>query len=51
MIASNHGAAQFYETCEFMRFPKVLDDGASGELGRTRKNEDVGGTIYYTIDL
>ncbi|KAK3050629.1 hypothetical protein LTR09_008269 [Extremus antarcticus] len=51
MAAANHGAAKFYESCAFKRLPKVLDDGKSGELGRTAKNEDGGGTIYYVIGL
>lgn len=51
MVASNHGAARFYEAYGFKRLPKVLDDGLSGELGRTAKGEDGGEKIYFVIDL
>lgn len=34
MVATNEGAGQFYTRLGFSRFPHVLDDGKSGELGR-----------------
>jgi GNAT superfamily N-acetyltransferase len=51
MVASNENAAKFYNACGFKRLEHVLDDGASGELGRTGKNEDGGESIYYVVDL
>ena len=51
MGATNHGAGQFYESCGFRRLPKVLDDGATGELGRTKKTDEGEGTTYFVIDL
>lgn len=45
MVAANADAARFYEREGFYRLPHVLDDGASGEKGRTS------GTIYYVKDL
>ena len=50
MVASNSGAKAFYEACGFRRLPHVLDDGASGEMGRTTKRSDGGEEIYFTID-
>jgi GNAT superfamily N-acetyltransferase len=35
MVATNDRASKFYERLEFNRFPEVLDEGKSGELGRT----------------
>ncbi|KAK5166870.1 uncharacterized protein LTR77_007599 [Saxophila tyrrhenica] len=51
MSATNHGAAKFYEAYGFKRLPNVLDDGSSGELGRTGKKDDAGQALYYVIDL
>lgn len=51
MVASNEGAARFYEACGFYRLPHALDDGESGELGRTSKREDGSQTIYFVTDL
>ncbi|EXJ88959.1 hypothetical protein A1O3_02023 [Capronia epimyces CBS 606.96] len=34
MAASNEQAGKFYDRLGFLRFPAVLDDGASGEKGR-----------------
>jgi RimJ/RimL family protein N-acetyltransferase len=34
MVASNAGARRFYERLGFQLCDGVLDDGASGELGR-----------------
>ena len=51
MVASNDGAARFYESYGFRRLPHVLDEGVSGEMGRTSKRPDGGQTIYYVIDL
>ncbi|KAK3687099.1 hypothetical protein LTR37_019166 [Vermiconidia calcicola] len=51
MVASNDQAARFYEALGFRRLPHVLDDHASGELGRTKKGDDGGATIYFVTDL
>lgn len=51
MVASNDGAARFYEACGFRRLPHVLDNGASGEMGRTPVREDGGQTIYFVVDF
>lgn len=51
MVASNLGAAAFYEACGFHRLPVVLDDGVSGELGRTKKDADGGEQLYYVLDM
>lgn len=45
MVAGNDGGARFYERLGFYRLPFVLDDGVSGEQGRTK------GVIYYVKDL
>ena len=45
MVAGNDGAARFYKRLGFYRLPFVLDNGVSGEQGRTK------GTIYYVKDL
>ena len=51
MGGSNYDAARFYEACGFRRLPHVLDDGLSGEMGRTRKRADGGETVYYVIEF
>ena len=51
MVAGNDGAAKFYEALGFVRLPHVLDEGASGERGRTKKREDGGETIYFVVHL
>ncbi|KAK3702292.1 hypothetical protein LTR37_015003 [Vermiconidia calcicola] len=51
MVASNDQAARFYEALGFRRLPHVLDQNASGELGRTKKGDDGGATIYVVTDL
>ena len=51
MNAGNDGAARFYEALEFERLPHVLDEGVSGEKGRTEKGEDGGQTIYFVFEL
>ena len=51
MVASNNGAARFYGASGFRRLPHVLDDRASGEMGRTSRRADGGETIYFVIDL
>lgn len=45
MVRSNEGAEKFYRRMGFGRFPKVIDDGASGEEGTT------GNTTYMAIAL
>jgi ribosomal protein S18 acetylase RimI-like enzyme len=45
MVSSNEGAEKFYRRMGFGRFPKVIDDGASGEQGRTEN------TTYMAISL
>jgi GNAT superfamily N-acetyltransferase len=50
MVAANSRAAKFYETCGFKRLPHVLDDGQSGEQGRTTPSGDGPGTIYYVYE-
>lgn len=52
MVAGNDGAARFYEREGFYRLPQVLDEGASGEKGRTKGDgAGFGGVIYYVKDL
>ena len=51
MVAGNDGAARFYEALGFERLPHVLDEGVSGEKGRTKKREDGGETIYFVVEL
>ena len=51
MVADNAGAARFYEREGFKRLPYVLDEGISGEQGRTKGHDGGGGTIYYVKDL
>lgn len=51
MVASNIGAAAFYERCGFRRLPHVLDNGESGDQGRTSGNADGGEELYYIIDV
>ncbi len=45
MRADNSNAARFYESYGFRRLPHTLDDGASGEMGRTETG------LYYVIDV
>ncbi|ETN43108.1 uncharacterized protein HMPREF1541_02266 [Cyphellophora europaea CBS 101466] len=45
MVSSNEGAEKFYTRLGFTRFPKVIDDGASGEQGR------LGNTTYMVCKL
>lgn len=45
MAASNEDANRFYPKVGFVRFPHVLDGGASGEQGRDKT------TIWYVKDL
>lgn len=45
MVSSNEGAENFYRRMGFGRLPKVIDEGASGEEGRT------GNTTYMAITL
>lgn len=52
MVAGNADAARFYEREGFYRLPRVLDDGVSGEKGRTKGDAaGGGGVIYYVKDL
>lgn len=51
MVASNDGAARFYEAIGFGRLPQVLDEGESGELGKTSKRADGGQEIYFVVEL
>ena len=51
MVADNAGAARFYEREGFKRSPHVLDEGVSGEQGRTKGHDGGGDTIYYVKDL
>lgn len=45
MVSSNEGAERFYRRMGLGRFPKVIDDGSSGEEGST------GNTTYMVIAL
>lgn len=45
MVSSNEGAERFYRRMGFGRFPRVIDDGASGEQGTN------GSTTYMAISL
>ena len=51
MVASNDDARRFYDAIGFGRLPQVLDEGASGELGRTTKRADGGEEIYFVVEL
>ena len=51
MVASNDDARRFYDAIGFKRLPQVLDEGVSGELGRTTKRADGGEEIYYVVEL
>ena len=51
MVASNEDAGRFYEANDFRRLPFVLDDGVSGEKGRTKASGGGSGTIYYVKDI
>ena len=51
MVASNDGAARFYDRCGFQRLPSVLDDGVSGEMGRTGTRPDGNATLYLVKDI
>lgn len=46
MAGDNFAAGKFYEAMGFQRFPEVLDDGKSGELGRTTDN-----SVWYVKKL
>lgn len=45
MVSSNGGAEKFYKRMGFGRFPKVIDQGASGEQGV------IGSTMYLVTSL
>lgn len=49
MEAGNTGSLKFYESIGFSRYPFVLDDGLSGETGRT--GEGSAGVIYLVKSL
>jgi len=49
MEAGNAGSLKFYESLGFSRYPFVLDDGVSGEKGRTGEGSAV--VIYMVKDL
>lgn len=51
MIASNDNARKFYDAIGFERLPHVLDEGASGEMGRTPKKANGDGVIYFVMEL
>jgi ribosomal protein S18 acetylase RimI-like enzyme len=45
MVSTNEAAEKFYRSQGFDRFPKVIDGGQSGEMGRDER------TIYMVISL
>ena len=46
MVAANENAAKFYERLGFKRYPVVLDDGLSGEMGQTGTGD---GKVRYLV--
>lgn len=49
MEAANESAGKFYDAMAFQRLPEVLDEGASGEMGRTGGGDS--GTIFLVKEL